>query len=109
MKIFHCDHCDNLLFFENTYCLSCGHQVAYLPDLRLVASLRPADDGRWHSPQTGAAASYRLCRNYTDQQVCNWAIPEGDEHALCQSCRLTIIIPDLTAPDHRQTWYRLEM
>ena len=109
MKIFHCDHCGNLLFFENTLCLACGHQVAYLPDVTLVASLTPADEGRWSSPQKGAAPSYRLCRNYTDEQVCNWAIPEGDEHAFCLSCRLTLIIPDLADPVHRQAWYRLEV
>src|SRR5476649_2400099 len=109
MKIFHCDHCGNLLFFENTLCLACGHQVAYLPDLTLVASLTPADEGRWSSPQKGAAPSYRLCRNYTGEQVCNWAIPEGDEHAFCLSCRLTLIIPDLADPVHRQAWYRLEV
>jgi hypothetical protein len=41
MKIFHCDHCGHLLFFENTECVSCRHRVAYLPDLRLVGSLDP--------------------------------------------------------------------
>ena len=39
MRVFHCDHCGHLLFFENTHCMSCGRQVAYLPDVRLVGSL----------------------------------------------------------------------
>ncbi len=112
MKVFHCDHCGHLLFFENTQCVRCGKLVAYLPDLGLVGSLEEdaGQAGTWRSPlkQAGGRA-YRLCRNYTDQQVCNWAIADGDEHALCRSCRLTRVIPDLTQPGHRQAWYRLEV
>jgi len=41
MKVFHCDHCGNLLFFENTVCLACDRRVAFLPDLRVMGSLDP--------------------------------------------------------------------
>ena len=57
MKIFHCDHCGHLLFFENTECMACGRRVAYLPDLRLVGSLDPAGSGNWRSPLPRAAAA----------------------------------------------------
>src|SRR6476646_1221741 len=112
MNIFHCDHCGHLLFFENTHCVACGHDVAYLPDLGVVGSLDPDAAGAWKSPLPAAAASYRLCRNYTEEQVCNWAVPAingepGSE--LCASCRLTRVIPDLTSVDHRPAWYRLEV
>src|SRR3954469_16813057 len=43
MRVFHCDHCDLPIFFENTFCGRCGHKLAYLPDLKIVASLDPAD------------------------------------------------------------------
>jgi hypothetical protein len=108
MKIFHCDHCGHLLFFENTRCLSCGRDVAYLPDVGEIGSLDPADDGRWRSPLRAAASSYRLCRNYTDEEVCNWAVPDGENSPLCRSCRLTRVIPDLGDVNHRKAWYRLE-
>ena len=64
MKIFHCDHCGHLLFFESTSCVSCGHQVAYLPDLQVVTSLEPdgGDILRSVRPEA-AAAGYRLCAN----------------------------------------------
>ena len=46
MKVFHCDHCAHLLFFENTQCVQCERSVAYLPDLSVVGSLDPtAEDG----------------------------------------------------------------
>ena len=116
MKVFHCDHCGHLLFFENTQCVRCGQLVAYLPDLTIVGSLDPNNDadnqqsGTWRSPLKAAAGrAYRLCRNYEQEQVCNWAIAEGDANALCVSCRLTRIIPDLTRGQHRQAWYRLEL
>ena len=46
MKIFHCDHCDQLVFFENTACVSCG-QHAGLPARpgRRSGSLEPVGDG----------------------------------------------------------------
>jgi hypothetical protein len=108
MKIFHCDHCGQLLFFENTECMGCHHQVAYLPDLRLVGSLDP-DGDIWRSPlRRSAAAGYRLCHNNSVERVCNWAIPADDDNSLCLSCRLTRVIPNLADPANRSAWYRLE-
>ncbi|HMC75510.1 MAG TPA: putative zinc-binding peptidase [Vicinamibacterales bacterium] len=112
MKVFHCDHCGQLLFFENTVCLSCKRRVAYLPDLGVVGSLDqdPADPERWRSPLPKApAAGYRLCRNYAEQEVCNWTVPDDEPGApLCLSCRLTRVIPDLTQPGVKVAWYKLE-
>jgi hypothetical protein len=110
MKVFHCDHCGNLLFFENTVCLTCQRRVAFLPDARVMGSLDPDADTRdvWRSPLPQAhGRSYRLCRNYRVEEVCNWAIVDGDGE-LCRSCRLTRAIPDLGVPGHRLAWYRLE-
>jgi hypothetical protein len=115
MKVFHCDHCGNLLFFENTQCVRCGQVVAYLPDLAIVGSLDPNNDqtpdrvGTWRSPVRAAAGkNYRLCRNYALEQVCNWTVDASDANELCVSCRLTHVIPDLTSGDHRPAWYKLE-
>ncbi len=111
MKVFHCDHCGQLLFFENTVCLSCGRCVAYLPDLGLVGSLDqdPAQADRWRSPLPGAPAEgYRLCRNYADASVCNWTMPAGEAGDFCLSCRLTRVIPDLAQPGVKLAWYKLE-
>ncbi len=108
MKIFHCDHCDQLAFFENTQCVRCGHLLAFLPDLAEIGSLESSDQLTWTSPLAPQQA-YRLCQNYRTTNVCNWAIPGSDEHDLCASCRLTHVIPDLTRPGRHQAWYRLEV
>jgi hypothetical protein len=109
MKVFHCDHCGNLVFFENVRCVRCDHTLAYLPDLGIVGSLEPAGDEKWRCPSPRAEGrTYRLCDNYTLQNVCNWAT-EGNSATLCRSCRLTHAIPDLTRPEHKEAWYRLEV
>jgi hypothetical protein len=111
VKIFHCDHCGNLLFFENTQCVHCGHLLAFLPDQMLVGSLdRGAEDGCWVSPLPAAAGrAYRLCANYRDSQVCNWAVSANDDNPLCRSCRLTRVVPDLSVPGNQTALYRLEV
>ena len=110
MKVFRCDHCRQLMFFENVRCVSCGHALAFLPDLGVVASLDPAGGDRWTTPIPRAAGrTYRLCVNYTGHNVCNWAVSADDPNALCPACRLTRIIPDLSRPGHREAWYKLEV
>src|SRR3954453_6734227 len=110
MKIFHCDHCGNLVFFENVQCVNCEHPLAYLPDLGVVGSLDQGDDGLWSSPLSRSAGKpYRLCRNYTEHNVCNWALVADDEDPLCLSCRLTSVIPDLDVPGQQQAWYKVEV
>jgi hypothetical protein len=41
--------------------------------------------------------------------VCNWGLPADDPHALCESCRLTRVIPDLGVPGNKEAWYKLEV
>ena len=58
MKTFHCTHCQNLVFFENVRCLNCGHALAFLPDLGMMAALSESRDGLW---RVGAGCA-RLAR-----------------------------------------------
>ena len=105
MKVFHCDHCQQLVFFENVTCVQCGHTLAYLPDADDIASLEPANGDLW---KLNSGKEYRLCENYCDENVCNWALPEESSDALCESCRLTTKIPNLDVAGNREKWYRLE-
>jgi hypothetical protein len=109
MKVFHCDHCQALVFFENVRCVNCGHALAYLPDLEVIASLNQAGENLWTSPLPRTAGrKYRLCENYVTHDVCNWAVPADDPNPLCRSCRLTRVIPDLGKADNKAAWYKLE-
>jgi hypothetical protein len=110
MKVFHCDHCDHLVFFENTVCVACQRRLAFLPEVLEVGSLDQVDEDHWLSPLTrDAGRRYRLCQNYVDTQVCNWAVDADDDDPLCESCRLTRVVPDLAIAGHREAWYRLEV
>jgi len=110
MKIFHCDHCQQLVFFENVQCLKCYRPLAYLPDLGVVGSLEPVRPGIWRCPiQRVTEQTYRLCENYDRENICNWAVLIEDTHPLCRSCRLTRVIPDLSRQGHKEAWYRLEV
>lgn len=110
MKIFHCDHCQQLVYFENTLCVNCGRTLAFLPDLGEMGSLDSLGNGLWSSAHPYAQGrTYRLCQNYAVESVCNWALPAEDPDMYCRSCRLTHVIPDLTRFGHRQAWAKLEV
>jgi hypothetical protein len=110
MKIFHCGRCDQIVFFENTVCVNCGRTLAYLPDREDMGTLEPAGHGLWRTVERGGGGGrqYRLCVNYSNENVCNWAVPADDPNGYCRSCRLTRVIPDLWRPGLREAWARLE-
>jgi hypothetical protein len=111
MRVFHCDHCGHLLFFENVNCVQCGRALAYVPELGEVTSLDHAptegEANRWLSPASGR--TLRLCENYSRHSVCNWALFADDLHTLCRACRLTRTIPNLSRPGNDRLWSKLEV
>ena len=47
MRVFKCQACDNILYFENHTCERCGHRLAYMPEATALSSCdcAPATDG----------------------------------------------------------------
>jgi hypothetical protein len=110
MKTFHCTHCQNLIFFENVRCLNCDHRLAYLADRGIMAALDQSPDGLWRSEVPASPdPGYRLCANYDGASVCNWAVPADAPSEFCESCRLNRVIPDLSIPNNKTAWFRLEL
>jgi hypothetical protein len=110
MKIFDCDACRALVFFENVTCLSCGHALDFLPDIMDMAALEPEGQGAWRSLATPARGGhYRACANGQNYAVCNWFIPVGEAHELCAACRLNSVVPDDTHVDNHARWHRAEI
>lgn len=105
MKTFTCQ-CGARLHFENSLCITCRRALGFLPDQRKLSPLQEAGDNRWLAMTNGQI--YRKCRNYDQHQVCNWMVPEQDQHAYCFSCRLSEIIPDLGNPDNLKLWGLIE-
>ena len=110
MKAFHCDSCASLVFFENSKCVKCDHQLGFLPDSCDLSALEPADKGTWR-PMSAASKDQtrRLCNNGQQYKVCNWMIGTDDANPLCVSCRLNQLIPDLSVAGNQDRWQRLEM
>jgi len=105
MRNFRCT-CGNTLYFENSTCLQCGRVLGFLPERLVLSALEPAGDGRYRALADGAL--YRLCRNYQDEQVCNWAVSGSDHQAYCRACRLNHVIPNLQQEYNRVLWARIE-
>jgi len=108
MHQFRC-HCGNTINFENSRCLVCGRILGFLPDQRILAALEPAGLSRWRpAGDEGGKGLYRACSNYTNEDVCNWMLPDADHGIYCQACRLNHMIPDLSFPQNRVLWARIE-
>jgi len=109
LKIFHCQSCGQVVYFENTQCVNCGATLGFLPDRFLVSSLEPDGDDRWRPlAYRSRPHGYRMCQNYSREQVCNWMLPADSAEIFCDACRLNQIIPDLTVSGNRLLWQRLE-
>jgi hypothetical protein len=116
MRVFNCDHCGHLVFFDSVRCLHCGSTLAFLPDELTMAALAPApQDGAALWRRMGARGGthyggrlYRMCRNHTAYQACNFAVPAHDYADLCVSCRQTRVLPDLSEPANLGRWKQIE-
>ncbi len=106
MKLFGCQHCGQLLYFENTRCERCGHVLGYLPDRTMLSALTAEGGGRWRLLAAPDEA-FRFCANSV-HDACNWLVPADGPDAVCRACRLNRTIPNLDAPENLLLWQRLE-
>ena len=44
MKLFRCQFCGQLLYFENTKCEKCGRRLGYIPGAEILSALEPEGD-----------------------------------------------------------------
>ncbi len=91
MQQFPCAVCQQLLFFDNSTCLSCGSTLGYLPDEQVLIPLQPVDGG--FARGDGGPGIVRHCANRLVAR-CNWMLRAHDEHQMCVSCRLTSVRPN---------------
>ncbi len=109
MKRFRCDQCQSLVVFENDRCVHCGSRLAFVAELREMVSWGAMNADASTARTFGTAPTpYRLCRNYLQHNICNWAVAANDSSDLCLSCRLTTVIPDLTVAGNLARWFRME-
>src|SRR4051794_4613426 len=105
MKLFRCQHCGQVLYFENTQCERCGHRLGYIPETATLSALEPeGEEWRALADQGG---SVLFCENAT-HNVCNWLVPSGTTDRFCAACRHNQTIPPLDDPANVAAWRRLE-
>jgi hypothetical protein len=102
--------CGRPVFFRNSQCLACGAPLGYLPEAGALVPLEPAGEaGLWRLFGGGdEAPAWRRCANF-GSAACNWMVGAGDAHALCRSCRLNRVIPDLSLPANVLAWTHIEL
>jgi hypothetical protein len=106
VKLFECQNCGQLLYFENTRCERCGHLLGYLPDRAVLSALTAAGGDRWGS-LAFPGKSFRFCANAV-YDACNWLVPADGPDAFCGACRFNRTVPNLGVPENLVLWQRLE-
>jgi hypothetical protein len=119
MKLFKCQHCGQLIYFENDLCVKCSHKLGFISEIMNLSALEPLDD-----PQQGAAGAapqgglwralaidnkrYRFCAN-AQFGVCNWMVDAQSEDAYCAACRHNRTVPDTSIPQNVVAWHKIEL
>ena len=106
MRLFKCQVCSQLLYFENSRCEKCGHTLGYEPERNRLLPLEP-DGQLWH-PAGEPSASYKFCSNATFG-VCNWLVDATSDDTFCHACRHNGIIPDLSQQQNADNWRKIEV
>src|SRR6202012_5403229 len=106
MKLFSCQGCGQLLYFENVLCESCGRALGYLTDLTEISALDPIEGGGW-AVLAAPGQAYKYCHNY-DAGMCNWMLPADSAEEFCAACRHNRVIPDLSIVGNDALWRRIE-
>jgi hypothetical protein len=107
MKLFKCQHCGQLLYFENTYCERCGHTLGFWPETMELLTLIKIEDNTF-ADFLQRDERYRYCAN-ARHGVCNWLVRAEGEREFCTACRLNNTIPDLNNSERFAAWQKLEI
>lgn len=110
MRLFSCQSCGQILFFENVRCERCGHALGFWPDESNLHALEPAPDstGDTWTALGIEGRTFRLCAN-AQYDVCNWLVDAGLGETFCAACRHNQTIPELHVADNHLAWRKIEM
>ena len=75
MKLFKCQICSEVLYFESASCDKCSVRLGYAPVLNMLYALEERE-GAWRIVGEPAGA-YRFCAN-ASYNVCNWLLDAND-------------------------------
>ena len=106
MKLFRCDHCSNVVYFENTVCEQCGHTLGYWHETNMLVSLEGQDG--WFNAPALPGKRFTFCAN-AQYGACNWLVeyaPGGEP--FCRACRHNGVVPPMQSADNLGQWQTIE-
>jgi hypothetical protein len=105
MQLFKCQHCGQILYFENETCVRCEHRLGYIADASCLSALEPQGDA-WRA----LAAPGRLNRFCANAQfgACNWLVEAGASDSYCVACSHNRTVPNLSVALNLLAWRRIE-
>ncbi|WP_281301249.1 MULTISPECIES: putative zinc-binding peptidase [unclassified Iodidimonas] len=112
MRLFECDKCQNLIYFENVHCERCGSRIGFRDDQMRLTAIEPISGEKqgwaqlWRSVRD-PEDHFKLCAN-TIYDACNWLIPAEKSDDYCTACRFNRTVPDLGDPASVLLWEKVE-
>ena len=106
MKLFKCQHCGQVLYFENVRCERCGHQLGYMPQQNTLSALEPSGN-QWSLLAAPGETAF-MCQN-AGQDACNWLVAPSSGERFCVACRHNRTVPDLSLQQNVVAWRKLEL
>ena len=107
MQLFKCQHCGQLLYFENESCERCNHRLGFDPATINLTALEPAGAGTW-TALAEPKGPFRFCDN-AEFGVCNWLVPASSGDRFCTACRHNRTVPNLSQGENHLAWRKLEL
>jgi hypothetical protein len=106
MKLFKCQICSQVLYFESATCDKCSCKLGYEPVRNVLYAVEQRDDA-WRIVGEPDSA-YKFCANAW-YDACNWLLDAKDSNNFCLACRHNGIIPDLSDAQNLANWRRIEI
>jgi hypothetical protein len=106
MKLFRCQFCGQLLYFDNTRCEKCGRLLGYIPGAEILSALEPEGDN-WRA-RASKGKLYCFCAN-AQFGVCNWLVDASSTDMFCVACRHNRTVPDTSIASNVAAWRKIEI
>ena len=106
MRLFECQNCRQVLFFENKTCGRCGDRLGFIPEDVNISALEEA--GPVWKALGSPDREWRFCAN-AEYSVCNWLVPAASTARFCVACRHNRMVPDLSEKANWDSWAKMEL
>lgn len=106
MKLFKCQACSQLVYFENTICEKCLRRLGFIPGITTLSALEPEGPNQWRA-LAALDNRQRFCAN-AKFEVCNWLIDMNSSEDFCLACRHNRTIPNVHVQNSLSAWRKLE-